>query len=192
MSYDWVVNRFTYAESSGEEVLPQNTYVLTPMTLEGTGLSASPIESWQHFQDNPLYVRAVRGSIDWYLRGNWSTLNSQGAWLTARLAIMKMDPGTLEVYEPATQGYDVGLAQNANDEFIWEERILIENLVGWVNPTTTSGGPVWHMDVNVKCNRKIEPLEQLILVLDNEGLNGFNAVTVSAQKWLRTLLQSNR
>lgn len=190
MSYDWVVNRFTYSQQTGQDTLTGNTYVLIPLTLEGTAYPQGNDELWQHKEDQPMYIRSVRGSVDWFLRGNFSDVNTQGAWITLRLTIMKMDPINGEIYEPPTNGYNIGLVPNANDEFLWEERIRVQNLAGWTVPTSSSGGPVWNVPVNWKGNRKLERLEQLVLVCDNETDDGMSPITFSCQRWLRTLLQT--
>jgi len=98
-----------------------------------------------------------------------------------------MDPSTQEPGLPAGTFYDLTNALDANDDFVWQDLDEMINITGWISQGNTSSAQL-KMTVDARANRRLDPPDQLWLVLHSDLILGSSFPVLFATPFLRTLL----
>ncbi len=191
MATDWVVNENTYGNGL---LLSSEDVVWLPLTFEQQNTQAESVadtEPWAHFSPAPMYTIAVRGKLVVWADQAYSESANQTGILIARIVRNRMDPLTQEPGLPASTFYLLDSALDANDDYLWQEMSTFINVATWLNGPN-SGGHVQNIDVSVKVGRRLDPPEQLWLVLHYASYETTDPPRCAIIPFLRTLVSDGK
>lgn len=186
MATDWVVNADTYGDTTDLSV---NEIAWLPLTHQQvpTTIEQGNTEQWAHFEAAPSYTLRVRGHITIQLGSVFSDLADQGGQLIARVVRNRMDPVTNEPGLPAGSTYLLDDARDANDDYLWQDIVQWWSVTSWVS-TGNSPALAYIMPVDVKVTRRLDPPDQLWLVMHYVPLTPSDAPRLEIVPYLRTLV----
>ncbi len=191
MATDWVVNEHTYGNGvllSAEDVL------WLPLTFEQQNTQPETVadtEPWAHFSPAPMYTTAVRGTIVCWADQAFSETSNQTGLLIARIVRNRMDPLTQEPGLPASSFYLLDSPLDANDDYLWQDMSTFINVATWLDRSNAASN-VQNIKVEVKVGRRLDPPEQLWLVLHYAQYEATDAPRCACIPFLRTLVSDGK
>lgn len=186
MATDWVVNDASYGTnwemSPGDITWIPLTHQQVPTAAEQG--NATP---WAHFEPAPSYAMSVRGQISIMMSGLFSDLSDQAGHFLMRIVRNRMDPVTNEPGLPAGSFYSLSDHRDANDDFLWQKMESWNSLTSWISQGN-SPNPQYITDVECKVKRRLDPPDQLWLVMEYRNLTVADSPRIDVIPYLRTLI----
>jgi len=185
---DWVQNVQCYGTFNPTTMLLSDQ-VFIPLTFQGVPAPGENTAPWAHFEDSPLFVKRIIGEVQYVL--DEAPDSSYAVELHLRITKLKTDPVTQTPFLPVGAFYSLNQARDANDEFLWEEKVNFwATSSGFFDPTHKS--PTYgKVKIDTKVGRKLEGLENIWLIAQYslwDGGQSLDPGRLRIEPYLRTLL----
>lgn len=111
-------------------------------------------------------VVAIKGHLHFTMNDSPSSIATDSGTLEVRIAKHTIDPITLVASTVGPNYFLTGPA-SADESYLYHETLVWHNAINWFSADQTHWPTYQRLDVNVKTKRKLEPLENLVLVMQN-------------------------